>query len=219
MAIIEDASTGDLLKVDATARAARVAIRPVEGEHYRLAASTGLITTVAAGTASAGHVFAFRWGSAAKVALVHRIYVKWRTVAGFTAAQEVGLDVMRATGYSASHSGGTAIVLNAPNLKKRQSYGASLLTDARISGTGALTAGTHTLDGQHMGADCFAELAAAATVPKGAFDVDIPFAGCPLQLATNEGFVVRNTVLMGAGGTARVTVEVDWSEVITGASW
>jgi hypothetical protein len=32
-------------------------------------------------------------------------------------------------------------------------------------------------------------------------------------LAAGEGLIVRNLVAMGAGGTARVYVEVDWREV------
>lgn len=223
MAIQTIGSGGTLLEVDATHKANRATMRAIEGTRYRLGFQSGLVTGVAAATASAGHLFAFRWGSAAGVALIHRVRAKWVTVAGFTAAQEIGLDMIRATGYSASHSSGTAVTLAAPNLKKRQSHAASLLTDARGPTTGALTAGTHTLDAQAMAYAGYSELAAGATVPKGAmlldFDAHMDFGGGPLELATNEGFIIRNTVLMGAGGTARLSVEVDWTEVGTAAGY
>lgn len=222
MALIESGAGATNLTVDPVLKAARVSPRPMEGEHYRLGVASGLITTVAAATASAGHLFAFRWGSSAENAYVNRIHAVWKTVVGFTAAQEIGMDCIRATGYSASHSGGTGVTLTAPNLKKRASFGVSLLTDARYPTTGALTAGTHTFDAQPLMADSAWELAAAATVPKQAMEMDIRFEpefGGPLVLTQNEGFVIRNSILMGAGGTARLFVMVDWTEGPTGTDW
>lgn len=221
MSIQEIGFSGVVGEIDATSRAKRMTARPIEGGRYRLGMQSGLITTIAAASATAGHLFAFRWGSAVSVCLIHKIAVEWTTIAGFTAAQEVGLDLVRATAYSASHTGGTAAVLTAPNLKKRQSMAASLLTDARMATTTALTAGTHTLDGQGMAFGGFAELAAGATVGKGRFALDVVFDNDhgPLELATNEGLILRNAILMGAGGTARVKIEMSWSEVGTAAGW
>lgn len=222
MAGIRGGVSAALVNVGATNLALNTSLRAIEGTRYRLAQQSGLITVVAAATASAGHLFAFRWSSAAGVCLVHRVRAKWATVAGFTAAQEIGIDLIRATGYSASHTSGTAATLTGVNLKRRQSMAASALADARISATGALTAGTHTFDANAMAFDSFSELAAAATVAKGQMvvelDAQMDFGG-PLELATNEGFVIRNTILMGAGGTARLTVEVDWTEVGTGVAY
>ena len=78
------------------------------------------------------------------------------------------------------------------------------------------TAGTHVFDPVPISQDGYAELAAAATVPKGRFDVEFLNAdqpAFPLVLAPNEGLCIRNTVLMGAGGAVRLTVEVDWFEL------
>jgi len=67
-----------------------------------------------------------------------------------------------------------------------------------------------------MATDVFAELAAAATVSKGKFDVDVldqDMDRYPIVLAPNEGIVIQNRVALGAGGTARVIVEIDWLEL------
>ena len=216
MANIKGTNAGTpALAVDDTFKAARVSQRPVEGDHYRLVLQSGLLTTVAAATATAGHIAAFRWTHATKACLVHSVRIRWRTIAGFTAAQEVGVDLIRATAYTASHTGGTTATLTSPNFKKAVASAATNLGYAGIGTTGALTAGTHTLDTHSMGFESFAELAAAATVAKGRFDLFVDFEmdlGGPLILMQNEGLIVRNSILMGAGGTARVCFSVNYSE-------
>ena len=64
----------------------------------------------------------------------------------------------------------------------------------------------------------FSELAAGAAVPKGQFDILLEpqhEGGYPLVLAADEGLVLCNEILMGAGGTARVVFEIDWIERAT----
>lgn len=183
---------------------------------YRLGAYTGALTVVAAGTATAGHLFAARWSHATKLALVTFFRARWSTIAGFTAAQEVGMDLVVARSYTAAHTGGTAITLTANALKKSSLHGTTTLADARIGATGALTAGTHTLDAQPMASGFYSELAAGAAVPKGFFELvyQAPdLATHPLVLTQDTGLVLRNVILMGAGGTARVAVEMEWLEV------
>lgn len=182
---------------------------------YRLSMQSGLLTGVAAGTATAGHLFAFRWTSAALRAYVRKIKLRWQTTTPFTAAQEMAFRVFRLTGYSAAHSTGTAATLTSPNLKTSTRFAASALADARIGGTGALTAGTHTLDAQELGGlngwsqtGANADPTAFETVLGG--DAQILAA---LELGANEGFIVRNEILMGAAGVGRLLVEVDWSEL------
>jgi hypothetical protein len=213
-------ASGAAADVDPTQLAQRVAVYPIEATNgrYRLGAASGLITTIVARTATAGHIFAWRWGaSAPSIAKVHRISIAVRTVTGFTAAQEFQMGLWKLTGYSASHTAQTAITLTGSELKKDTGENVTLLTDARIAGAAALTAGTHTFAASPIATDGFSELAAAATVPKGRFDFgfnmneDAETAG-PLVFRTNEGFVITNEVLMGAGGTARVHVIVDWTE-------
>lgn len=202
---------------------------------FRVAAVSGLITGVAAGTAAAGHLFAMRWSPPAapysenmvRLCVIQRFRAKWRTTAGPTAAQEMALDAFRVTGYSASHAGGTAVNLANPNNMKRTvtapaagvnsaGLSASLVTDMRIAATAALTNGTETFDAQAFAHDSYSELAAAATVQLGRFELELlnqDQPGFPLVLAPNEGIVVRNgAVAMGANLAGRLIVEVDWLE-------
>ena len=102
--------------------------------------------------------------------------------------------------------------------KKRSGFSAAAFqaNTIQIAGTGALTDGTHSAITDVVGADAVSELAAAATVPKGRMEIlkttdDLDRE--PIILAANQGLVVRNVQAMGAGGTARVIVEMDWLEV------
>lgn len=183
---------------------------------YRICGLSGLITGIAAGTGSAGHLFSFRWSHASKLCIVTKLRAKWTTIAGFTAAQEVGMDCYVARSYTADHAGGTGLTLTGDNAKKLKTYGTMNVPSIRIASTTALTGSSFSLDAQPIAYGGFAELAAGAAVPKGFFSldaVDEATGGHPLILSTNEGVVVRNTILMGAGGTARVGVEIDWLEV------
>lgn len=178
-------------------------------QFYSLSMTSGLITTVAAGTATAGHLGVIRFASATKLFFVTRFRMHWETVAGFTAAQELALVANILTGYSAAHTGGTAgvVLLRAPALD------ATSLT-GRIATTGELTAGTHTI-GAQLARGCFSELAAAATLQKGFIDEqkggdDDPH---PVAVLSNQnGILVSNAILMGAGGTGRLTVDLEGYE-------
>lgn len=206
-------------EVEANTLAQRVvAFPPNVGSNgaYGLSASTGAITTVAAGTATAGHIFSCRWSHATKVAYVTALRVKWMTIAGFTAAQEVGLQAFVARGFTVAQTGGTAVTLTGNSMKKDSTHGTTTFADIRVATTGALTAGTHTLDAQPVAEGGFSELAAGAAVPKGFFELSLPGMNpqrYPLILRQDTGIIVRNTILMGAGGTARVSVQMEWLEL------
>lgn len=194
---------------------------------YRTGARTGLVAGVAGGSATNGHLWVARWapsqgGAAAaarpQFALIQRLRARWFTISGFTAAQEVSLSLFRLTGYTVAHSGGTGAQALTPSPKRTKFAGtaAAALMTGRIAGTDQLTAGTQVLDTDPIAGGSFAELAAAATVPKGYFELFLStedLAEYPLILAPNEGLLLRNEVAMGAGGTARLVVEMDWLEL------
>lgn len=180
---------------------------------YSLGATSGLHTTIASGTTSLGHLFAARYAPAGAGAsmLFHvtRLRILWQTVTGFTAAQEIALAAYKVTGFSAVHSAGAAAVTPSP---LAPSYAASQLAAVRASGTGNMTGATVTLAGQLLRGG-FAELAAGATVQKGFIDEEALAVLHPIVvLGANEGILVRNEILMGAGGTGRLTVELDGYE-------
>ena len=187
---------------------------------YRIAVTSGLVTGLSAGDP----IFSLRWAPSLPTSnprqlttfVLQRMRVKWRTITDFTATQEAGIDVFLARAFTASDSGGTAATLTTNNAKKRTSFPTTLLTDLRIATTGALTPGTRTLDAQPIASDVYSDLANAATVQKGRVDVEVLDQDqdrYPIVLAPNEGIVVENRITMGAGGTARVIVEIDWLEL------
>lgn len=146
--------------------------------------------------------------------------VRYAVVTGFTAAQELSFDAFVARGYTADHAGGTALTLGGNNQKKRTSQGSSLVTtaaSARIASATALTGSSFTLDANPIMLGMGKTLAAAATVQDAAFEetLDMTDGGAewPIILATNEGIVVRNGILMGAAGTVRMSVQMAWDEV------
>lgn len=201
---------------------------------YRACLTSGLLTGVGAASATVGHLWAMRFQPSAnapvasaqptpKFVVPTRIRAKLVTVTGFTAGQEVGLDLSVLRGYTASHSTGTAAVLTGSNGKKMSSASAtsgfpsSFITDMRIAAAAALTPGTHTFDAQPIAADTRSELAAAATVQMGRSELlytTDDMLEYPQALSSGEGLCIRNTVAMGAGGTCRLIVEIDWLELV-----
>lgn len=219
MAIQIQGNSGVVAEIESNTRAQRVTPRPIDVGalgSYRVSEFSGLMATIAAKTATAGHIFAWRWGDATNFALLRYLKVRYVVVTGFTAAQELGFDVVIARSYTASHTGGTAITLTTNSMKKRTSMGTTLLTSARIATAAALTAGTHTLDAQPMLISGVKTLAAAATVQDASLEETLDLSDgfdYPYVFARDEGFIVRNNILMGAAGTVRLHVQVAWHEV------
>jgi hypothetical protein len=178
---------------------------------------SGLITGIAsAGSATNGHLWAVRFATAAgdkrRAAVIQRLRARLFTATGYTAAQEVTLTLFKLTGFTALHTGGSAVTPS----KKWTGYPATLMT-GRIAGTGQLTAGTQTLDTDPIRTATYAELAAAPTVPKGVIDLFMStedLAESPLAIGNNEGLLIRSEIAQGGGGVARLAVEMDWAEVV-----
>ncbi len=216
MAVIQAGASANLLEVDPNHLAGRVSVRPpkVTGA-YRVAAFTGLLSAIPAN----GVIFSFRWGSATHLALIQSIRLSYATITGFTAAQEISHDIIIARAFTASDTGGTAIVMTGNNNKKRTSHVTSQIAtngDIRISTVNALGAGTKTLDANPLIA--IANKTYAATANNDAQFVEefesVSIGSHFYVLAQNEGFNIRNSILMGAAGTIRATVDVAWMETL-----
>ncbi len=197
----------------------------------RMSAQAVGLTTIAAATATAGHVFSARWnpGSGGQLCLVRYLALNWVLTTAFGAAQNMGWDVIVARGYTASHTGGTAIDMGSTTANTgstRTATGTSLFTanSVRIGGSGALTAGTQTLDANSFRATQAWQGAVGLNYPTTALpnealiDARDDGAGSvvrtPIVLANNEGFVIRNLVLMGATGVGTLTVTMEWEEYL-----
>jgi hypothetical protein len=213
MALIQSGVDSTLLTVDPTMKAAHVVIKPDElTGAYQLSMASGALTTVAASTASAGTVFSFRYApGGSTVCVVKRVSVGFVTTTAFGAAQQMGYGLFAARSFSGADSGGTAATLSGNNQKYRTSLATTSVSNINMATTGALTAGTRTLDSQALGSAYFWVPAAGTSLVQTdllSYDPnDYPFV-----LANQEGFVIQNLVLMGATGVGTLVVNVEWFE-------
>lgn len=190
------------------------------GGAFRLSMQSG---TMAVSLAANSEIFQFRYVTAAsRVCLVHGISI---SAGSNVAAATAVLAAIRATiarAWTVAGTGGTRATLTGNLQKLRTSHTTSEVNDAGISTTGALTAGTKTLDTQDIGCVSFGIGTGAITtdvnlqlIPKtnlmGEFVAGMAF---PLILANQEGFVIRSGAnAFPAGMTWTFGVDVAWSEV------
>ena len=204
----------------------------LRGEHTvtnakRLVVSTGAVTTIAARTATAGHLLAFRNASTTRKLMVYRVGAKFTLTTAYGAAQETGCDLILARSYSASHTGATAVDLGSTVASTNEllvDFPTSAMGTAglcRVADTGALTAGTQTLDANPIGVLSAWTAAIGDKVPlvtAGGHDDfgDLYNAdksrGLPIVLGANEGLIIRNLILMGATGVGRWDFLIEWAE-------
>lgn len=211
MAGIESPTTGNGLEIDTGFRAARASLRPHEaGGWCSIGAQSGAITVVGAG----GTIFSLR-NISTKLILVRRIGVGLITTAGFTAAQKLDVALTVARSFTVSDSGGTAIAFTGSNAKHRTALNTPSSLDCRIATTGALTAGTRTLDANALAQQSgYAQAATTGTMIAPALsNLFAHDAGdYPLLLAQNEGLVLTLPTAMGAGGVASLFVNLEFAE-------
>lgn len=204
---------------------------------FNLSAFSGLI----AGSISAnGVLFAWRnpptlLDSSTNVVAqrVKMLVVKYRTVTGFPTAQEIGISATYVSVFGspvADYTGGTDLSDQVAGTDAIRRLGADLgpkplqtsvaqSGNIRIATTVALTnAGSPTIKTHPFAWDSWFELAAASTVQEGGFDLiwTPSLEGSEkrkgLLLHPGTGFIVRNTIALGATGTCRIFVEVFWEE-------
>jgi hypothetical protein len=189
------------------------------GGGYRISMPSGVI---GAGLASNSELFQFRYTTAAsRVCLVHGVNVSACMSLAATAAALLSLRMCVARAWTVNGSGGTRSTLTGNNNKLATSHNTSEVNDIGVATTGALTAGTKTLDAQDIGSVFYDALTGAiTTLPSsqllpstnlfGEFSGSLGF---PLLLANQEGFVVRSGPTGAATMTWGLVVNVLWSEV------
>jgi hypothetical protein len=207
MAIQIQGNGGTTQEVDATFRAARVSLRPAEViGYYSVSGASGALTGVAAN----GPVFSFR-NTGSNLILVRRVSIAFVTTTAFTAAQGLAYQLLRANSFTGSDSGGTALFTAGQNKHRNSFTNIASAPDIRISSTGALTAGTRTLETAGMGFANGSSTAVGTSMPTEDL-LRYDSGDYPLVLAQNEGFVVTNGIAMGAAGVIRLQVSVEFAE-------
>ncbi|MBP9863252.1 MAG: hypothetical protein KBD62_35230 [Kofleriaceae bacterium] len=199
---------------------------------YRLTCSSGAVTTIAARTATAGQLLNFRFPVASPAkAFIKYIGARFILTTAYGTAQETGCDLILAHAFTVNGTDGTAVDVGstvANTGKLLTGFATSGITAGcvRVADTAAITAGTHTLD-----ANPFATLsdwsgAIGATVPTTSsgsrsgygtlYDYRASAHEAPIVLGADEGFVIRNLILMGATGVGRWDFCVEWDEGVEG---
>lgn len=206
---------------------------------FHLSAKSGII----AGAISAnGVLFAWRNAITNKHQFLEALTVKWRTLTGFPAEQEIQIAVLPVIAFGASpanyaggtdlsdYTGGSAVVATnaiTPRSKNRRDQALVLRSaletgNVRIASTAALThGGIPTIATHPWMADSTIELAAGASIRRGFIDVfwEAPKRGDALvdyeglwPIPPENGFVVTVPIALGATGTGRLIVEADFIE-------
>lgn len=199
-----------------------LSVSPKPTEHGSLGAYTygGFTGILAAALGANSEIFQFRWTDATRLAVIRKIrFSSCVSTTFFAAGVPSQVDLVKATAWTAAGTGGTA-VSPAALLKRRTSMGSSLIAsgDIRIATTGALGAGTKTLETLSLStlvapapitASLNGQMVAPGTV---LWQAEIGDGEHPLVLAQNEGFVIRS-VAIPATGTWSAAITVDWAEV------
>jgi hypothetical protein len=191
------------------------------GGAFRLGATSG---TMNASLGLNSEIFQFRYVTAAsRVALVYKVAISAGANVAASAAALVAFRLSVARSWTAAGSAGTRITFASPTNKLRTSHSlASEVNDAGISTTGALTAGTKTLDTndhgvivQGIGTGAITTAVILPILPPKTALLDADGEGQhPLVLANQEGFVIRTGAnAFPAGMTWHFGVEVLWLEV------
>ncbi len=192
---------------------------PKQGNWYAYSGFTG---TIGAALAANSELLQFRFLSGTKTkAEVHSVSVDGvGPVAVATAAGPMGFALFPARAWTVAGSGGTRIAVSGDNLQMETDAPNSQANDLGIATTGALTAGTKTLDANAQGQVIFGVGTGAVTVAQRLSLIDPVVllnserrGGMPLSLANQEGFVIRTTHAGVAALTYVVGFTVVWCEV------
>ena len=218
MAIIQSgASSTNLLTVDPTFAAARVSEHPPEilGA-YMMGMTSGLLTGAPANSV----VYAFRWAPSAttNLCMIRRIEVGFATTTAFTAAQTLAYSLQAARSFTASYTtGGTQALFTQTNTGKMRTVMPQsgfvsggliqIATTAAMTTTAAFTADTQfmaTVNGTTSAVGASLLMAPIFQHQPGDY---------PLIFAANEGFIINNGQVMGAGGVGNLIVNIEWMEL------
>ena len=207
MAVQVQGAGGTVVEADATFKASRASLRPNEAINWNsVFGASGALT----GVAAAGPVFSFR-NTGANPNLIRRIHASYIVTTAFTMGQGLCFSALKAIGFSASDTGGTALYTAGQNKLRTSFTNIASAPDIRIATTAALTAGTRTLETVALGS--INGNAGSLGVNGGNLVYEFLPGDYPLTLAQNEGFIVTNDFAMGAAGVIRLVGGVTFAEV------
>lgn len=175
---------------------------------YSISLRSGALTVVAAD----GPVWSMQWTSTSLICVVKSILISIGVTTAYTTAQVTRYGLYFARAFTVADTGGAAATLTTNNGKLDTRYPTTALADLRMCTTGAITAGTRTLDAQSLRVAQFTTNA-LASVSDDEWQFGLTPSRQELILRQNEGLVINNLTLMGAAGVVLLAVTVEWAEV------
>lgn len=199
-----------ILAVDPAAKAARASVRPHTNIGWSsLGVKSGVLATIAA----AGPVFAFR-NIGENFILIRRMGLGLIETNAFAAAQKVDFSLNVARHWYGSDSGGTATSIVSNFGKHRTGLETPNGFDVRISSGAALGAGTRVPDANALSILGVWAGAVGQLIPTAQDNLFGHSPGdYPLVLRQNEGILILNATLMGAGGGLVIDLSMEFVEV------
>ncbi len=217
-------------QVDPSGLASRMSLRPLEWTgsgrtlgHYRMTFVTGTTVSISAG----GLLAYLRWTDPSSYAVLLRIDASVAVSAAITAATVADLAAFVGRGSTAAGSGGNAMSVAGNNQKNRGLFGSSLVADARVATTGALTRPTTaTADAAPFAASAFQTkvspdigATASATVAVGVASPVVnlykpdALAQHPIVLQASEHVEVQELTAGPVTGGLKWYITLEWAEV------
>ena len=175
---------------------------------YSITLASGAMTIVAA----AAPVWSCQWTSANYIAVVKRIGISWATITAFGTAQAIIHGLYFARAYTVADTGGTAATMTTNEGKHDTGYTTIAMADMRIGTTGAIAAGTRTLDTQALDVMC-GQSTAIGTCWNWDWDYGRDMGRQELILKAGEGLVLANMITMSAVGVIQLYVTLEWAEI------
>lgn len=205
MAIIQSGATADQWTIDPTSKAGRVTLYDSLGNEIAKPATGSYVADINVRQTAASAIGTTIWtmrNTGALTALIRQISLIMAFDGTAAAATTLRYDIARFSG--ATPTGGTAVT----PVKKRNSYGASSVTDLRFLDTGLTTTGI-TFE------SAFHTIALPVSVTSGNAQLHLPFTlpgerYSPFELATGEGLAIRLNVAAVIG--LSLTGSVHWDD-------
>lgn len=166
---------------------------------------------IAAGASAASPIFDFQY-TGPGLAVIRKVVISVGDTGTAFAAGNAHFDLFAARAFTAADTGGTAGTITGNNAKLRTSFPTTAVGAIMIANTGAMTAGTHTLDTDPLASVSASTAATAGAALLAPVELLAPrnAGDYPAIFATNEGFEIQATV--PATGTWTVSVTVYWDE-------
>jgi hypothetical protein len=191
---------------------------------YRATFITGASVSIGAG----GILAYLRWSDLSRLLVLMRVSASVAISGAITAVTVADLGVYISRGSSAAGSGGNALTLTTNNAKMRSNMGTTLVTDARVGTTGALTRPTGgTADSNPIAASAFPLLfpvSATGTATLGAVGMATPVqdlykwdvnASHPVVLSPSAGETVEVQEITAGPttGSLKWYITMEWCEL------